>query len=122
MFRKRLELILCGVLCLMGCSKVEPSSAIVDTIKNDVKVIEKQIATTEEILTVECKTPAVISQLDTLKEQVRAISTKADSVNLACKTEKEVYTQHISKLRVIIFGLVIASGLLVFVMVKHKIL
>lgn len=119
MFRKRLELILCGVLCLAGCSKVEPSSAIVDTIKSDIKVIEKQIATTEEILTVECKTPAVISQLDTLKEQVRAISTKSDSVNLACKTEKEVYTQQISKLRVIIFGLVLSCGLLVFVIIKR---
>ena len=105
---------------VLGCSKTEPSTAIAETIKQDVKVIKKSIATTEEILAVECKTPAVISQLDTLKEQVLTISTKADSVDLACKAEKEVYTQQISKLRVIIFGLIIACGLLGFVIIKRK--
>lgn len=107
-------ILFCMLGGLTGCSTVDPSTAITDSIKQDVKVIEKQVATVKENLPVNCKTSVVISQLDIIQGQIKTISTKADTVELSCKTEKEVYTQQISKLRIIIgfLILVIVGGII----------
>lgn len=105
---------------LSACSKTEPSTAIADSIKQDVTVIEKQVETVKQSLQVECKTPAVMAQLDTIQAQVKTISTKADSATLACKTEKDVLKQENSKLKiVIVFLLTIGCGL-IYLLTKKR--
>jgi ABC-type molybdate transport system ATPase subunit len=111
-------LVLLGMLWgLTGCTTA--SESITDVIKDDVKVIEKQIDVVEVSLPKECKTPIITAQLDLLKDNIKTISNKADSVELSCKVEKDVLNQRISKLHIIILGLIIACGLLIFVIIKR---
>ena len=107
---------------LTGCSKTEPEVLMSEVIKQDVKVIEKQIEVVKDSIPVQCRTKQLDTQLDTISIQVKNISAKADVEVAVCEKSKEVYTQQISKLQVIIFGLIIACVLLVFVMVKSKLL
>ena len=105
---------------LTGCTTA--SEAITDVIKDDVKVIEKQIDVVEVSLPKECKTPVITAQLDLLKDNIKTISNKADSVELYCKVEKDVLNQRISKLHIII-GVLFAIGcVLGFLLTKKRLL
>lgn len=105
---------------LTGCSKTEPETLISEAIKQDVEVIKTQVDAVEKTLTKECKTPAVVAQLSVLTKSIETISAKADSEVAVCEKSKEVYTQQISKLHIIIGGLIIVYVLLVFVLIKKK--
>ena len=91
-----------------ACAKTEPSTSIIDNIKKDITVIDKQIVNVKDTLPAECQTLAVKSQFENLREQVKTISAKVETVDVACKTEKEVLKQENSKLKIII-------GFLVFI-------
>jgi hypothetical protein len=106
-------LVLLGMLWgLTGCTTA--SEAITDVIKDDVKVIEKQIDVVEVSLPQECKTPVIMAQLDVLKDSIKTVSNKADSMELTCKAEKDVLNEQIDKLYIIIIVLFIACGLLIY--------
>jgi hypothetical protein len=106
-------LVLLGMLWgLTGCTTA--SESITDVIKDDVKVIEKQIDVVEVSLPKECKTPVIMSQLDVLKDSIKTVSNKADSMELTCKAEKDVLNEQIDKLYIIIIVLFIACGLLIY--------
>lgn len=100
-------ILMCILSGLTGCSKTEPSTAITESVKQDVEIIEKQMLTVKESLPAECKTPMVTAQLDNIQYSIKTLSTKADSIELTCKTEKEVYTQQISKLKIVIGFLIL---------------
>ena len=108
------------LLGLCGCSKTEPEVMMSEVIKQDVEVMTAQVDAVKQTLAKECKTPAVLSQLSAIEKNIKTLSAKADTEVSICEKSKEVYTQQISKLRVIIFGLIIACGLLVFVIIKRK--
>jgi DNA-binding FrmR family transcriptional regulator len=108
------------LLGLCGCSKTEPEVLMSETIKQDVEVMTAQVDAVKQTLAKECKTPAVLAQLSAIEKNIKTLSAKADAEVAVCEKSKEVYTQQISKLRVIIFGLIIACGLLVFVIIKRK--
>ena len=112
--------VLLAMMCgLTGCSKTEPEVLMSEAIKQDVEVMTAQVDAVKQTLAKECKTPAVLSQLSAEKN-IKTLSAKADAEVAVCEKSKEAYTQQISKLRVIIFGLIIACGLLVFVIIKRK--
>lgn len=114
-------LVLLGMLWgITGCSKIDPEVMMSDVIKQDVEVMTAQVDAVKQTLAKECKTPAVLSQLSAIEKNIKTLSTKADTEVSVCEKSKEVYTQQISKLRVIIFGLIVACGLLVFVIIKRK--
>lgn len=106
-----------------ACAKTEPSTGIIDNIKKDITVIDKQIENVKNTLPVECQTPTVKSQFENLREQVKAISAKAETVDVACKTEKEVLRQENSKLKIIIgFMFILCGGFIVLILKNYKIL
>ena len=113
--------VLLAMMCgLTGCSKTEPEVLMSEAIKQDVEVMTAQVDAVKQTLAKECKTPAVLSQLSAIEKNIKTLSAKADAEVAVCEKSKEVYTQQISKLRVIIFGLIIACGLLVFFIIKRK--
>lgn len=114
--------LLAAIIGLNGCSKTEPSTAIADTIKEDIKVIEKEIVSVKENLPAQCRNKQLDTQLDTISVQVKNISTKVNSVDVACKTEKEVLTQQISKLHIIIGILFTIGCVLGFLLIKKRLL
>lgn len=108
----RILFVLLFLVC--ACAKTEPSTGIIDNIKKDITIIDKQIENVKDTLPAECQTSAVKSQFENLREQVKTISAKAETVDVACKTEKEVLRQENSKLKIIIgFLILIFAGLIV---------
>lgn len=105
---------------LCGCSKTEPSTAIAESIKNDITVIEHQIKDVKDNLPKECNSPSVKANLTTIQENVKNIKGKVDSQVIACDTQNEVLKQENSKLKVIIvFLLTIGCGL-IYLLTKKR--
>ena len=108
---------------LTGCSKKEPSTAIVDSVKSDIVVIEQQIEYFKQGLPKECQNSSVSANLNTIQANIKTISTKVENIDLACKTEKEVLRQENSKLKIIIgFMFILCGGFIVLILKNHKIL
>lgn len=110
------------LLSLGGCSTTEPSTAITEAIKADIKVIEKQVEVVKKTMPAQCQTPAIITQLNTIQEAIKTISTKAHTGAIFCETEKEVYKQQINKLHLIIAVLFVIGGVLGFLLTKKRLL
>ena len=118
---KRLFNILCILLIFLnGCAKKEPSTAIADSVKSDIIVVEKQLDDVKDNLPKECQNTTVKANLSTIQANIKTITAKVDNIDLSCKTEKEVYKQQISKLHIIICSLIAFCMLLIFVLVKRK--
>ena len=111
----------CMLSGLTGCSKTEPSTAISETIKQDVKIIEKEIASVKENIPPQCRTQQLDTQLDTISDQVKNISAKVESMDATCIVQKEGLEQEVSKLKWIIFFLLLIGGILGYLIIKCKI-
>lgn len=115
---KKILFIICVSVLFSGCSKTEPSTAIADSIKNDITVIEHQIKDVKDNLPKECNSPSVKANLTTIQENVKNIKGKVDSQVIACNTQNDVLRQENSKLKVIIgFLVIIALG---FIFLRFK--
>lgn len=106
------------VLCLCGCAKKQPSTAIAENIKSDITVIEHQIQDVKDNLPKECQTSSVKASLTTIQENVKNIKGKVDSQVIACDTQNAVLKQENSKLKWIIGFLIFIIGS--FIILKFK--
>ena len=105
---------------LVGCSKQTPSTAITESVKSDINVIESQIEDFKQDLPTECKSSSVNAKLSTIQANLKTITTKVESIDLSCKTEKEVLIQENSKLKATILSLLVIAGLLGYILVRKK--
>ncbi len=105
---------------LVGCSKKAPSTAITESVKSDINVIEAQISDFKEDLPAECKNPSVNAKLSTIQANLKTITAKVENIDLSCKTEKEVLAQENSKLKIIISSLIVVMILLGYILIKKK--
>lgn len=107
-------------LMLAGCSKKAPSTAITESVKSDINVIEAQIEDFKQDLPTECKNPSVNAKLSTIQKNLNTVKDSVGNIDLSCKTEKEVLVQENSKLKAIILSLLVIAGLLGYILVRKK--
>lgn len=93
---------------LVGCSKQTPTTAITETTKKEIVVLQKDI----EYSTCDNKKD-LISKLDNIKSEV-------NNILLACNSEKKILEQTISKLRIVIMAIFFCSLLFIAVIMKKK--
>lgn len=112
---KKLFYIFCiSAIFLSGCAKKEPATVIADAIKQDVSVMTAQVDAVKESLTAECKTPAIVKQLDAITKNIQTVSTKADAEVATCEVQKDVLKEENSKLKITIgFLLLIIVGMII---------
>ena len=116
---KRLFYIFCiSAIFLSGCAKKEPATAIADSIKSDITVIEHQIQDVKDNLPKECQNPSVKANLSTIQENVKNLKAKVDTQVITCKTQNESLKQEISKLKIIIGFLVFIFAGIVFLKLR----
>lgn len=94
-------------LCLVGCASKEPSSVIAENVKSDIIVVEKQLDDLGYSLSTECKNSSINGNLTAIRSNLKTITSKVDSIKLACNTEKEVLKQENSKLKLAVGFLII---------------
>lgn len=108
------------VFCLCGCAKKEPTTAMADSIKSDINIVEQQIEDFKQDLPTECKTPTVKANLSTIQANIKTLSGKVDNLDKTCLTRLDVLKEENSKLKwMIAFLLTIGCGL-IFLLTKKR--
>ena len=97
---------------LTGCSNIDPSQAITENAVKGLTDIEKSVERIEKQTKEECKTDALVSNLEALKSQAKIISGQVESISMSCQTEKQVLEEKIT-VRDTLIGLL---GLLVLLL------
>ena len=111
MLNKRLLQIICVFIVLLsGCSKREPTTAIADSIKSDINIVERQIEDFKQDLPTECKTPTVKANLSTVQANIKTLTGKVDNLNNTCLTRLDVLKEENSNLKITI-------GFLIFIII-----
>lgn len=106
-----------GVLCIVHLSACSSSTTEVisqNAIK-DVKNITEAVERIEKQTVKECKTDALMSNLEALKSQAVSISSQIKTIELSCTTEKEVLQEKIIVRNVIIGCLALLFVLLIWI-------
>ena len=113
---KRLFYIFCiSAIFLSGCAKKEPTTAIADSIKSDINIVEQQIEDFKQDLPSECKTPTVKVNLTTIQANIKTLAGKVDNLDKTCLTRLDVLKEENSKLKIII-------GFLILIIIGYIIL
>lgn len=113
---KKLLYIFCVLqIFLSGCSKREPTTAIADSIKSDINIVEQQIEDFKQDLPTECKTPTVKANLSTIQANIISLTGKVNNLNNTCLTRLDVLKEENSKLKIII-------GFLILIIIGYIIL
>ena len=103
------------LILLTGCAKKEPTTAIADSIKSDIKIVEQQIEDFKQDLPTECKTPSVKANLSTIQANIKTLSGKVDNLDKTCLTRLDVLKEENSKLKITI-------GFLILIIIGYIIL
>lgn len=99
-----------SLLFLFGCSSSTTEVISQNAIK-DVQNITQAVERIEKQTTKECKTDALMSNLETLKSQAVSISSQIKSMELSCSTEKTVLEE-----KIIVRNIIIGCLLSLFVL------
>lgn len=127
---KSISLKLIKILCIIymflflnGCAKKELSTQITDSLKSDVTVIEKELSQVENEIEKVCETKVFSSKIENIREQIKSLANKADNIDAACKSQNQILKEENSKLKWIIFFLLIIGCFLIYLLImKRKIL
>lgn len=103
-----------SLLFLFGCSSSTTEVISQNAIK-DVKNITEAVERIEKQTKTECKTDALMSNLEALKSQAVSISSQIKTIELSCTTEKQVLEEKIIVRNVIIGCLVALFVLLIWI-------
>lgn len=107
---------------LMACSQTEPSRAITDNTVKSLRDITHSVQRIEQQTTAECKTDALLANLEALKAQANTITGQVENISLACQTEKQVLEEKITVRDVIISFLLVLFLLIGYIKVRRKLL
>lgn len=108
------------VICLCDCSKRDPVVSIAEDIKSDIVVVEHQIQDIKDNLPIECQTPAVNSNLNTIQANLKTISVRVDEQVVTCNSDRDLLKEKNSKLRIINGFLILILILTGLIIVKRK--
>lgn len=107
------------LLSLTSCSSVSTTEAIANNAIGDVKSISEAVERIEKQTKTECKTDALMSNLEALKAQAASISSQIKSVTLSCTTEKQVLESQIVLRNVIIGSLLTLLAAVLFFFLRR---
>lgn len=107
------------LLSLTSCSSVSTTEAIANNAIGDVKSISEAVERIEKQTKTECKTDALMSNLEALKAQATSISSQIKSVTLSCTTEKQVLESQIVLRNVIIGSLLTLLAAVLFFFLRR---
>jgi dipeptide/tripeptide permease len=93
-----------------GCAKTTPSISIKESTKQEIANIQ------EDIKVLQCDDVAK----KTLTLRLETIKSDVENISLSCETEKEVYKQEISKLKIIITILIMAICGIIYWFIRRK--
>ncbi len=108
------------ILLLAGCAGKAPSVAIMETAQKEVAAVQKTVERLEKTTPPECKTDVFLANLEVIKTQMTVFNDQLENMNTACKTEKQVLEEKISKRNIIIGFLAVIIGLMVALWVRKK--
>ena len=104
---------------ITSCSSNIVSDAVADGAVADVKEINKIVERIEKQTKEECKTEALISNLESLKSQTTSISSQIKNIKQACATEKKVLEQKIITRNIIILFATIVVVFLLYILIRR---
>lgn len=110
------------ILCLCSCSKTDPTTALIKTTQESIKATQETVKSLNDIITPECKTTAINSIINDVSTRLSTLSKEVENIGTTCNVEKEVLNKEISKLRIIISGLVLlllCLGYMLFKRIKN---
>lgn len=110
------------LLCLCSCSKTDPTTALIKTTQESIKATQETVKSLDKIITPECKTTAINSIISDLDTRLSTLSKEVENIGTTCDVQKEVLNKEISKLRIIISGLIlllIGLGYVLFKRIKN---
>jgi len=108
-----------ALLTLAAC-RATPSATdkAVEVVQKQVEVVETQIKAVKQTLPTECKTPAVLAQIDGVEKTLSSIRSSSNAVAAACVAEKQTLQAKIDTRDARIALLVMA--LLIVVVIKLR--
>lgn len=112
-----LAILLAVMLC--SCKSVEPSKAITDTALYDIKTISDTVKRIETQTSDNCKTQALLTNLESLKALAISIGSQVENVEKACSTEKEVLRVNVLLWKVICGALGILIACLTYILIRR---
>lgn len=95
---------------VLGCAKTTPSISIKESTKQEIANIQ------EDIKVLQCDD---VSK-KTLTLRLETIKSDVENISLSCETEKEVYKQEISKLKIIVSVLIMAICGIIYWFIRRK--
>lgn len=110
------------ILCLGACSKTDPTTALIKTTQESIKATQETVKSLDKIITPECKTVAINSIISDIDTRLSNLNKEVVNIGRSCTLQKEVLNKEISKLRIIISGLIlllIGLGYMLFKRIKN---
>lgn len=122
--KEKAQILVLGSLLLMlilcSCKATNPSDAIINNAVSDLKGITETIERIDKQTTKDCKTDALLANLEGLRVQTQSIQTQIKNIGLSCTTEKEVLEEKITVRNVIIISLAFLVFLFLYVLIKRR--
>lgn len=108
------------LLTLAACSSSSTTEAIANSTIKDVKSISEAVERIEKQTQTECKTDALMSNLEALKSQAISITSQIKSIELSCTTEKQVLLEKITVRNVMIGSLLTLLAAVLFFFLRLR--
>ena len=111
---------LVGFLLLDGCKSTPTSEVISNSVVNGLQSHVEAIELLDKQTTPECKTDAFIANLNALKAQTENMVGQVKSISQSCTLEKDVLKKTIENRNIIICGLGLILGFILFFSIKKR--
>lgn len=108
------------LLFLVGCRTTVPSQAITNNAIKELNGVTEAVNNIKETTKDECKTPALVANLNAIKTQIESVGGQIKNIELSCRTEKAVLEKEKTIRDIIIISLIAVLCLLLFFIIRFK--
>lgn len=105
---------------LVGCKTTVPSQAITNNAINELNGVTSVVNEIQATTLPECKTPALVANLNAIKTQIDSVSGQIKNIELSCRTEKAVLEKEKTIRDILIVCLIAVLCLLLFFIIRFK--
>ena len=108
------------LLFLVGCKTTVPSQAITNNAIKELNGVTEVVNNIKETTKDECRTAALVANLDAIKTQVDSVSGQIKNIELSCRTEKAVLEKEKTIRDILIVCLIAVLCLMLFFIIRFK--